>query len=82
MASNNAMKTIAITTREERSVSNGFIRIVNIVNYSGGFKENKSEKENVGNSIQIARLGLFISSLWGLLNLLLINPVDDVFFLF
>jgi len=76
------MKTIAITTREERSVSNGFIRIVNIVNYSGGFKENKSEKENVGNSIQIARLGLFISSLWGLLNLLLINPVDDVFFRF
>lgn len=82
MASNNAMKTIAITTREEDKVSKGFICIVNMVNYSGGCKENKSEKENVGNSIQIARLGLFISSLWGLLNLLLINPVDDVFFLF
>ena len=62
MASNNAMKTIAITTREERSVSNGFIRIVNIVNYSGGFKENKSEKENLWNFIQITRLGLLISS--------------------
>lgn len=38
MASNNAMKTIAITTREEDKVSKGFICIVNMVNYSGGNK--------------------------------------------
>jgi len=38
MASNSAMKTIAITTRDETSVSKGFICIVNMVNYSGGNK--------------------------------------------